>query len=140
VAKLNKISYRDDQRWGMANELFGWISILLAVAMGMWMGIRFQHEGWLGGYGSLPRRMVRLAHIALAALGILNVEFAHTVREVGLPPGIVPVASWALIVAGFSMPACCLLIARGFRRFEIFAVPVVSLSAALLLTIGGLIR
>jgi hypothetical protein len=38
------------------------------------------------------------------------------------------------------MPVCCLLIAKSFRRFEIFALPIGSLALALLLTIGGLLR
>jgi uncharacterized membrane protein YvlD (DUF360 family) len=124
----------------MVNENFGWISIFLAVTMGLWMGIKFQGEEWLGGYGALARRMVRLAHIALAALGMINIEFGHSVQELALSPRLLRSASFAFIVAGVSMPACCLLIAKNFRRFELFALPVGSLAIALLLTIGGLLR
>jgi hypothetical protein len=128
----------------MKNQVFGWSLILVSVVMGLWMGIRFQKEGWLGGYGSLPRRMVRLAHVALAALGIINIEFGRTAQQLALAgrasTGAVRLAGAAFVVAGISMPACCLLIARGFRRFEVFAVPVGSLCVALLLTIGGLVR
>jgi len=124
----------------MANEIFGWACILASVVMGLWMGIRFQQDSWLGGYGTLPRRMVRLAHIAFAALGIVNIEFGRSAGELALSTGLVHGISFAFVVAGVSMPACCLLIAKGFQRFEIFAVPVSSLVVALLLTIGGLVR
>lgn len=124
----------------MTNEIFGWACIAASVAMGMWMGIGFQQESWLGGYGTLPRRMVRLAHIALAALGILNIEFGRSAGELALSPGVMRGASAAFMVAAISMPACCLLIAAKVRRFEIFAIPVGSLAAGLLCTIGGLIR
>ena len=124
----------------MANEIFGWACILASVVMGLWMGIRFQQDTWLGGYGTLPRRMVRLAHIAFAALGIVNIEFGRSAGELALSAGLIHGISFAFIVAAVSMPACCLLIAKNFHRFEIFAVPVGSLIVALLLTIGGLVR
>ena len=124
----------------MANEIFGWVSILLAIAMGLWMGIKFQDEEWLGGYSAMRRRMVRLAHIALVALGMINIEFGRGVGELTLSPRLLRCASFAFIVAGVSMPACCLLIFKNVRRFELFALPVGSLAIALLLTIGGLLR
>jgi hypothetical protein len=124
----------------MSNEIFGWACILASVVMGLWMGIRFQQENWLGGYGTLARRMVRLAHIALAALGIVNIEFGRSVGELALSSGLVRATSFAFMVAAVSMPGCCLLIATKSRRFEMFALPVGSLTVALVLTIGGLLR
>ena len=124
----------------MNNEIFGWACILASVAMGLWMGIAFQHENWLGGYGTLPRRMVRLAHIALAALGLINIEFGRSAGELALSAGAMRTVSTAFMVAAVSMPACCLLIAAKVRRFEIFALPVLSLAVGLVFTIGGLVR
>src|SRR3990172_9360984 len=62
----------------MSNELFGWISVLGGLVMGLVMGVKFQREEWLGGYGAFPRRMVRLAHVALVALGMLNIQYAQS--------------------------------------------------------------
>jgi hypothetical protein len=129
-----------EPEWDMTNEIFGWVCILASVALGLWMGLKFQHEHWLGGYASLARRMVRLAHIALAALGVVNIEFARTVKELVLPSAVIECTSLSFMVAAVSMPVCCLLIAKNFRRFEIFALPIGSLALALLLTIGGLLR
>ena len=71
----------------MWNEILGWFSILAGVLMGSYMGIKFQREDWLGGYFFLPRRMVRLAHIALVALGMLNILFAQSLESLKLRSG-----------------------------------------------------
>ena len=63
----------------MRNELFGWIWVFAALALGVVLGLKFQREDWLGGYSSFPRRMVRLAHVALAALAL---EFALRKRSI----------------------------------------------------------
>ncbi len=124
----------------MLNEIAGWISILTGVLMGLYMGWKFQSDTWLGGYGSLSRRMVRLAHVALVALGMLNILLAGTLEDVVLPTMLARTASWAMIAGAVLMPACCISIAFGWRRFEIFAAPVLCLLTAVILTIGGLVR
>ena len=66
------------------NFLAGWWLILAAFVTGAALGLGFHREDFLGGYGSFRRRLARLGHIALAALGGLNVLY-------GLAP--VPVSS-----------------------------------------------
>jgi len=122
------------------NELAGWTAILVGVLLGVYMGVKFQSETWLGGYSSLARRMVRLGHVAFIALGMLNIQLGRTLENLTLPAALVQVASIAMIGGNLLMPACCLAIARGSRRFEIFAAPIVCLITALVLAIGGLIR
>lgn len=124
----------------MVNETFGWISVLAGVAMGLYMGLRFRREGWLGGYDAFPRRMVRLAHVALVALGMLNIQFAQSLprMQLGAAPAIV--ASSAFMAAAVLMPACCLWMAVRRSHVAIFAAPVTCLAAGLVLTIGGLLR
>ncbi len=124
----------------MSNELFGWISVLAGVALGLYMGAKFQREDWLGGYGAFSRRMVRLAHVALVAIGILNIQFAESTARLLLSPVLETAASLALMAAAVLMPACCLWIAGRRRHFGIFTVPVACLAVGLILTIGGLIR
>lgn len=124
----------------MVNETFGWISVLAGLGLGLYMGVKFQREDWLGGYNAFPRRMVRLAHVALVALGMLNIQFAHSLPRLELGPRAAGVASVALMAAAILMPACCLWIAFRRRHFEVFAAPVSCLAIGLLLTIGGLLR
>ncbi len=124
----------------MWNEPLGWTAILASIGMGLYMGVKFQREGWLGGYDAFPRRMVRLAHVALAALGMLNILLAQSLPRLRLAPQLRALASLSYITAAILMPACCLWLAAGRRHFGIFAVPVGSLAAGLILTLGGLLR
>ena len=124
----------------MWNEIFGWISVLGSLAMGLVMGIKFQREDWLGGYNAFPRRMVRLAHIALAALGMLNILFAQSQARLEMAAATARIASVSFVAAAIFMPACCLYLAARRRHFEIFALPIFSLATGLILTIGGLLR
>ncbi|MBI3934703.1 MAG: hypothetical protein HY316_08405 [Acidobacteria bacterium] len=123
----------------MFNELFGWGAALGSLAMGIYMGQKFQREDWLGGYGSFPRRMVRLAHVALAAIGMLNIQFSQSLPRLHLSGAMLTTASFTLIAAAVLMPACCLWMAWRRSHFEIFAAPVICLATGIILTIGGLI-
>jgi len=120
------------------NEIFGWLWVLVGFLSGLALGLGFHREDWLGGYGSLRRRMVRLGHVSLVALGALNVLYAHTATRLVLPPALASVASAALIVGAVTMPACCGLMAwrPGFR--PLFAIPIVSLVLGAVLVIAGL--
>ena len=100
-----------------ANLLAGWIGFLAGAATGALMGLCFHREEWLGGYGSFPRRMLRLGHIACFGLGLINILFALTVAQ--LPPApAAPVASVLLIVGLITMPLNCFLTAwrKPFRH------------------------
>ena len=124
----------------MANQAFGWSTILLGLLVGLFLGLRFHREEWLGGYASLRRRLIRLAHISLIALGILNVLFSLSGERLRLGPGTINVAAWAMMIGGGSMPICCLLAAwrPGWR--QLFAVPVLSLLLGTALVVVGVIR
>ncbi len=124
----------------MVNEICGWIFVLGGLVMGLVMGVKFQREDWLGGYSAFPRRMVRLAHVALVALGMINIQFAQSAARLHLGAGLAIAASFAFIAAAVLMPACCLWMAARRSHFEVFAAPIVSLAVGLTLTIGGLLR
>ena len=63
---------------GKKNISFGWFWILVGVIIGAIMGM-WSFNGPLnspvGDYTSLPRRMLRLSHIAFIALGVINILF-----------------------------------------------------------------
>ena len=120
----------------MLNWQFGWWLVLFAFITGAGLGLFFHHEDFLGGYQSFRRRIVRLGHIALAALGMLNVVFSYspwpaadTVAGTG--------ASLGFLVGGVAMPAVCFL--TGWREpfRHLFFIPVVALMGAVVLTILG---
>lgn len=100
-----------------ANLLAGWIGFLAGAATGALIGLFFHRDDWLGGYGSFPRRMLRLGHIACFGLGLINILFALT--AVHLSPGpVVRAASILLIVGMITMPLTCFLTAwkKPFRH------------------------
>jgi hypothetical protein len=118
------------------NWHFGWWLILSAFVTGALFGLFFHRDDFLGGYGSFRRRIVRLGHIALAALGMLNVLY-------GLSP--LPAASdWhaqaasvCFMTGGVSMPLVCFLTGwkKPFRH--LFFIPVLVLILAVIFTLEG---
>ena len=112
------------------NWYAGWSLILAAFVTGAAIGLFFHREDFWGGYTSFRRRIVRLGHIALAALGALNVLFAISA------PGGQTAASILLIVGAVSMSSTCFL--AGWRKSfrHLFFIPVTSLLLAVVLILS----
>src|SRR5689334_17317074 len=112
------------------NWTAGWSLILAAFAAGAVTGIFFHREDFLGGYASFRRRLLRLGHVALAALGMINILFA-----VAPPAGPHRAASLLLLAGGLTMGPVCYLTAwrAPFRR--LFFIPVAALIAAVVLVL-----
>jgi hypothetical protein len=118
----------------MSNWHVGWCMIFAAFVTGGIIGIFFRGEHFLGGYTSFRRRIIRLGHIALAALGMINVLFAISV------PNTAPharAASIGFIVGGLSMPAVCFLTGWKEQFRYLFVVPVVALVMSVAYTLQG---
>ena len=118
------------------NWTVGWALVLAAFLSGAMLGIGWHREDFLGGYGSFRRRVIRLGHVAFAALGLMNVVFSLS----PLPtPGttIARLASACFIAGGVLMPTVCFL--TGWRPAcrHLFVVPVLSLVAAVMFTLWG---
>jgi hypothetical protein len=114
----------------------GWWLVLAGFATGAIIGLSFHREDFLGGYHSFRRRLVRLGHIALAALGIMNVVFSLSPWP---SPGsaVGTAASICFVVGGVTMPTVCFLTAWRMPFRHVFAVPVMSLTLAVILTLMG---
>ncbi|MGO9239344.1 MAG: hypothetical protein ACLQBJ_00920 [Bryobacteraceae bacterium] len=111
----------------------GWIGICLGCIAGAIQGLFFHREQWLGGYNSWARRMLRLGHISLVALGLINLAFAFTVKACGLTEGI----AWPsrLLVVGITtMPVLCYLSAFRPVFRHLFFIPALSVIAAAAVT------
>lgn len=113
----------------MINWYFGWSLILTAFLIGAILGLFFHREDFLGGYASLRRRLLRLGHIALAALGMINV--LYSLSSTASEPAN-RFASLGFIIGGVTMPAVCFLTAWriGFRH--LFFIPVSALLIAVI--------
>jgi hypothetical protein len=118
------------------NWYFGWWLVLTAFATGAALGSRFTREDFLGGYGSFRRRIIRLGHIAQAALGMMNVLYGMSPWPVA-SDWHAQAASVCFVTGGVSMPLVCFLSGwkKEFRR--LFFIPVASLVMAVLFTLGG---
>lgn len=112
----------------------GWWLIIAAFLGGALIGLGFHREGFLGGYGSFRRRLLRLGHIALAALGTLNVVYG--LSPVPASPGASTALPGTLLLAGaISMPLVCFLSAWRMRFRHLFFIPVTLLLSAVILIV-----
>jgi len=118
----------------MLNWYFGWGMVLTAFLTGALLGLYFYREDFLGGYASFRRRIFRLGHIALAALGMINVLYGLS-PQASEPSLRTRVASIGFIIGGVTMPAVCFLSSWrvGFRY--LFFIPVCALVIGVLQTL-----
>jgi hypothetical protein len=118
----------------MINWYIGWAMILLAFVTGAVLGLFFHREDFLGGYTAFRRRIFRLGHIALAALGMINVLYGLTPMPAE-PSWRADVASLGFIIGGASMPAVCFLSAWKPAFRHLFFIPVAALIIAVIQTL-----
>lgn len=111
----------------------GWIGICLGCVAGAIQGLFFHREQWLGGYNSWTRRMMRLGHISLVALGLINLAFAFTVKVYGVEDGAILPAR-LLVVGLTTMPLVCYLSAFRAAFRHLFFIPALSVIAAAAIT------
>jgi len=90
---------------GNRNKKFGWlwmlIGIIVGAVLGMW-SFNGPFASPLGDYTSLPRRLVRLAHIAFIALGIINVLYGYEIDKLKQSSKLL--GSWAMMLGAIMMP------------------------------------
>lgn len=117
------------------NWYAGWILLLASFASGAAIGLFFHREEFWGGYGSFRRRIVRLGHIACAALGMLNLILFAAAGHAASQS--LHAASVLLVAGGASMAAVCFL--SGWRASfrHLFFIPVTSLTLAVALVLYG---
>lgn len=119
-------------------QTFGWFWLTLGMLTGVFLGLGFSRENWLGGYASWPRRLLRLGHIAMTVLGLLCVVFAQSLPRLALASPWPALASALWIAGAILMPLACLIAAFFPRTVPLFALPVISLIGAGTITWAGL--
>ena len=107
--------------------LAAWVGFLCGALSGGVAGLFFHGEDWLGGYGSYPRRLVRLGHISFFGLGFLNAFFALTISTTRIPELLGRLASLGLLAGAVTMPLCCFAAAWHKPLRCLFPIPVTSL-------------
>lgn len=111
----------------------GWIGICVGCVAGAVQGLFFHGENWLGGYNSWTRRMLRLGHISLVGLGLLNLAFALSMTALGITVGTLW-PSRLLLAGAVSMPLLCYLSAFKSDFRHLFFIPALSVIAAAAMT------
>jgi hypothetical protein len=104
-----------------------WFGFLLGGLMGALQGLFFYKSDWLGGYGSWPRRMTRLGHIAFFGLGFINLGFFLTARQFPALTGL-EFPSVLLVTGAVAMPTICYLSAWKPAVRHLFFLPVLSIT------------
>ncbi len=94
---------------GELNIVWGWIWMVLGIlsgsVIGMWafagpMKTPPGHHD----YGDLPRRMVRLGHIALFMLPLINVAYGHRIDLLPISETLKVWGSYGMLVCMFGVP------------------------------------
>lgn len=102
----------------------GWVGMLLGVLSGAMIGMFFHKEKWMGGYGSHPRRFMRLGHISFFGIGLLCMFYGFSLEPMKVSGTAAWWGAYGLLVALVGMPSICFLTAwKKFFR-HLYFIPV----------------
>ncbi len=91
------------------NRFTGWTCMAAGVGIGLLLGL-WSFDGplavpdWIGEYTATSRRMIRLGHIALMALGFINVLVGRELPHLALGAGARRVASVTMNIGNVFLP------------------------------------
>lgn len=92
---------------GKKNISFGWVWILVGIILGAVMSL-WSFNGPLpspvGDYSSLPRRLLRLSHIAFIALAIMNILYGYEVDKINMKEKFKKIGSKCMMYGAILMP------------------------------------
>jgi len=124
---------------GQMNIVFGWAWMCLGLIFGIVLGMWAEGEIWLGGYASLARRYLRLAHVAFIALSIINILYGKELGVIDLPIFIRNIGSYLMIFGAAGVPLTCIS-AAFFRKTKYFLpLPALAVLAGTSILVIGLI-
>ncbi len=124
------------------NRAIGFTSLLLGVASGMIVGL-WSFGGpvpvpeAIGDYAELPRRFLRLGHIAFFGLGLINLAIAGHWRRLDLGRPAARRALWLMNLGNLGLPPLLLAAAWQPVLLYLMPAPVICVFAALALCAIG---
>lgn len=125
---------------GKINIVFGWCWLFIGILEAMLIGLYAFKPDWLGGYTSLPRRFLRLSHIAFMALSLTNVLYGICIASAKITEFLRKLGSYLMMVSAISMPIICTLsIFSNFFQFFFF-IPALSFALAIFIMAFGQIK
>ena len=124
---------------GQINILFGWAWMCVGFISGMTLGLRAEGEKWLGGYASVTRRYLRLAHVAFIALSVINILYGKELGSVTLPNYFKNIGSALMIFGAAGVPIACIS-AAFFRKTRYFLpLPASAVLIGIIILVIGLV-
>jgi hypothetical protein len=124
---------------GEINILFGWAWMCIGFLSGMILGLRAEGEQWLGGYASLTRRYLRLAHVAFVALSIINILYGKELGTIDLPNHFKNIGSALMIFGAAGVPLACISAAFLRKTRYLLPVPATAVLAGVIILLIGLV-
>ncbi|HKJ61271.1 MAG TPA: hypothetical protein VKA94_04670 [Hyphomicrobiales bacterium] len=122
-----------------------WCSILLGAVSGLVLGLwsfggPFPTPEWIGPYDALPRRFLRLAHVALFALGMLHLMVFRQISATPTSRAADRLALRAMAFGNIAMPLALVSAAWWEPLKYVTPLPALSLTAAFAVAAVGAIR
>ena len=124
---------------GEINILFGWAWMCVGFLSGMILGIRSEGEQWLGGYASLKRRYLRLAHVAFVALSIINILYGKELGTIDLSNHLKNIGSALMIFGAAGVPLACISAAFVKKTRYLLPVPAFAVLIGVIILLIGLL-
>ena len=124
---------------GQINVLFGWSWMCVGLLAGMILGLRAEGENWLGGYASVARRYLRLAHVAFIALSIINILYGKELGTTNLPDYLKNIGSTLMIFGAAGVPITCISAAFVRKTKYFLPVPASAVLIGVIILVIGLV-
>ncbi len=128
--------------FGYLNISLGWFAMVIGIIMGAVIGM-YAFAGPLPppktheSYASLPRRMIRLAHIAFVALPMISILYGQHIDAAALSTQSKMIGSYSMIIGMFGVPIL-LIIASFYNPVKYLEViPVSAILVALSIMAWG---
>lgn len=128
-----------------AAPAIAWSSIVLGAVTGLVLGL-WSFGGpvptpeWIGAYDALPRRFLRLAHIALFALGMLHLMAFRQISATPVSAGLDRMALQAMAFGNIAMPLTLVAAACWEPSKFLTPLPALALTFAFAVTAAGAVR
>ena len=128
---------------GRKNIKFGWLWILVGIFVGAIMSMWSFNGPFVspvGDYDSLPRRMLRLSHIAFIALAMINILYGYEIDKVKLKEKFKRLRSSFILYGAILMPLV-LMGAVFYENLKYFAVvPIFLIIISLIIILAGIMK
>lgn len=135
------ISRKNVRATSLRAAVLAWSSIVCGALSGLVMGL-WSFDGpiptpaWIGDYDSLPRRFLRLAHVAMFALGVLHMLVARQIAAAPIRPDIDRIALSAMALGNITMPT--VLVGAALWEPLKFLSPVPALAVTTAVTVAAI--